>query len=315
MGFALLAMTDNIMTELTKHEPTTIYIKPSTGLAALNLRDLWTYRELVYFMIWRDIKVKYKQTLLGMAWAVIQPVMNMLVFTFVFDRVAKLATDGVQYEIFSFTALLPWGLFVTALNMLPFFQLDGGHVSYALFGRHHRRAVWPLLGGLAALGEPARLRLRRAAVVDLPVGPLERGAQGTEVADRPSSRCHSRIRQRPGELHHAERESRGGGPPVAAAGGRAGELRRAGVPRDRDQRPRPQGPLRGGGREGARRGIRLPREEPPHPGVGAAGARRRCRSRRGGGRGHSARARARCQTSWNEVYRGTGAARATSGSR
>ena len=104
------------MTELTKHEPTTIYIKPSTGLAALNLRDLWTYRELVYFMIWRDIKVKYKQTLLGMAWAVIQPVMNMLVFTFVFDRVAKLATDGVPYEIFSFTALLPWGLFVTALN-------------------------------------------------------------------------------------------------------------------------------------------------------------------------------------------------------
>jgi lipopolysaccharide transport system permease protein len=104
------------MTELTKHEPATIYIKPSTGLAALNLRDLWTYRELVYFMIWRDIKVKYKQTLLGMAWAVIQPVMNMLVFTFVFDRVAKLATDGVPYEIFSFTALLPWGLFVTALN-------------------------------------------------------------------------------------------------------------------------------------------------------------------------------------------------------
>lgn len=104
------------MSEIVKHEPATIYIKPSTGLAALNLRDLWTYRELVYFMIWRDIKVKYKQTLLGMAWAVIQPVMNMLVFTFVFDRVAKLATDGIQYEIFSFTALLPWGLFVTALN-------------------------------------------------------------------------------------------------------------------------------------------------------------------------------------------------------
>lgn len=104
------------MTEIVKHEPTTIYIKPSTGLAALNLRDLWTYRELVYFMIWRDIKVKYKQTLLGMAWAVIQPVVNMLVFTFVFDRVAKLATDGIPYEIFSFTALLPWGLFVTALN-------------------------------------------------------------------------------------------------------------------------------------------------------------------------------------------------------
>lgn len=104
------------MAELAKHEPTTVYIKPSRGLAALNLSDLWTYRELVFFMVWRDVKVKYKQTLLGMAWAVIQPVMNMLVFTFVFDRVAKLPTDGIPYEIFSFTALLPWGLFVTALN-------------------------------------------------------------------------------------------------------------------------------------------------------------------------------------------------------
>jgi lipopolysaccharide transport system permease protein len=104
------------MTELTKHEPTTIYIKPSKGLAALNLRDLWTYRELVYFMVWRDVKVKYKQTLLGMAWAVVQPVMTMIVFTFVFDKVANLPSDGIPYPVFSFTGLLPWGLFATALN-------------------------------------------------------------------------------------------------------------------------------------------------------------------------------------------------------
>ncbi len=104
------------MTEIVKHEPTTIYIKPSKGLAALNLRDLWVYRELVYFMVWRDVKVKYKQTLLGMAWAVIQPVMTMLVFTFLFGKVAKLPTDGIPYPVFSFTALLPWGLFTTALN-------------------------------------------------------------------------------------------------------------------------------------------------------------------------------------------------------
>ena len=103
-------------TDLTKHEPTTIYIKPSHGLAALNLRDLWVYRELVFFMVWRDVKVKYKQTMLGMAWAVIQPVMTMLVFTFLFGKVAKLPTDGIPYPVFSFTALLPWGLFVTALN-------------------------------------------------------------------------------------------------------------------------------------------------------------------------------------------------------
>lgn len=104
------------MTEITKHEPTTIYIKPSTGLAALNLRDLWTYRELVYFMIWRDVKVRYKQTMLGAAWAVIQPVMTMLVFTFLFGRIAKLPSENIPYPIFSYTALLPWGLFVAALN-------------------------------------------------------------------------------------------------------------------------------------------------------------------------------------------------------
>lgn len=104
------------MTELTKHEPATIYIKPSTGFTALNLRDLWLYRELVLFMIWRDIKVRYKQTILGATWAIIQPVMTMIVFNFLFVTVARVPTDGIPYPIFSFTALLPWGLFVTALN-------------------------------------------------------------------------------------------------------------------------------------------------------------------------------------------------------
>ncbi len=94
----------------------TIHIRPSTGLAALNLRDLWTYRELVFFMIWRDVKVRYKQTLLGAAWAVIQPVLTMLVFNFIFGTVAKVPTEGIPYPIFSYTALLPWGLFTAALN-------------------------------------------------------------------------------------------------------------------------------------------------------------------------------------------------------
>jgi lipopolysaccharide transport system permease protein len=104
------------MSEVLRSEPVTIFIKPSSGLAALNLRDLWVYRELVFFMIWRDIKVRYKQTMLGAAWAVIQPVMTMLVFNFLFGTVAKVPTDGIPYPIFAYTALLPWGLFVTALN-------------------------------------------------------------------------------------------------------------------------------------------------------------------------------------------------------
>jgi len=104
------------MSELVKSEPSTIYIKPTTGLAALNLRDLWIYRELVLFMIWRQLKVRYKQTLLGAAWAVIQPLMTMIVFNFIFGSVAKVPTDGIPYPIFSYTALLPWGLFTSALN-------------------------------------------------------------------------------------------------------------------------------------------------------------------------------------------------------
>jgi lipopolysaccharide transport system permease protein len=100
----------------THPSPVTVYIKPTSGLAALNLRDLWAYRELVFFMIWRDIKVRYKQTLLGALWAIIQPVMTMLIFNFLFGSVAKVPTDGIPYPIFSFTALLPWGLFTTALN-------------------------------------------------------------------------------------------------------------------------------------------------------------------------------------------------------
>jgi lipopolysaccharide transport system permease protein len=104
------------MTELLRNEPTTVYIKPSTGLTALNLQDLWVYRELVFFMIWRDIKVRYKQTLLGAAWAIIQPVLTMLIFNFVFGTVAKVPTEGIPYPIFSYTALLPWGLFSVALN-------------------------------------------------------------------------------------------------------------------------------------------------------------------------------------------------------
>jgi lipopolysaccharide transport system permease protein len=103
-------------TSVVRSEPTTVYIRPASGLAALNLRDLWTYRELIYFMIWRDLKVRYKQTLLGAAWAVLQPLLTMLVFNFLFNNVAKLPSDGIPYPIFSYTALLPWGLFSTALN-------------------------------------------------------------------------------------------------------------------------------------------------------------------------------------------------------
>jgi lipopolysaccharide transport system permease protein len=92
------------------------YLRPTHGLAALNLRDLWVYRELVLFLTWRDILVRYKQTVLGAAWAVIQPVVQMVVFTLIFSNAAGFSSEGVPYPIFNFTALLPWGLFSKAMN-------------------------------------------------------------------------------------------------------------------------------------------------------------------------------------------------------
>ena len=93
-----------------------IRIEPSRGWAALELWELWEYRELVWFLIWRDVKVRYKQTSLGIAWAIVQPVMTMVVFTLVFGRLAQLSSDGLPYPIFTFTALLPWQLFSAALT-------------------------------------------------------------------------------------------------------------------------------------------------------------------------------------------------------
>ncbi len=93
-----------------------LLLRPTRGLAALNLRDLWVYRELVYFLVWRDLKVRYKQTLLGATWAILQPVVQMVIFTLLFGGVANLSSEGVPYPVFNFTALLPWGLFSKALS-------------------------------------------------------------------------------------------------------------------------------------------------------------------------------------------------------
>jgi lipopolysaccharide transport system permease protein len=90
-------------------------IEPSKGWVSLMLHELWEYRELLYFLTWRDIKVRYKQTALGAAWAIIQPLFTMLVFSLFFGRLAKVPSDGIPYPIFAFTALVPWTFFVNGL--------------------------------------------------------------------------------------------------------------------------------------------------------------------------------------------------------
>jgi len=96
--------------------PAHVVIRPSTGWTGVSLRDLWAYRELLYFLAWRDIKVRYKQTALGVIWVVIQPLFAMLVFSVFFGRLAGMPSDGVPYPVFAFCALLPWQLFAHALT-------------------------------------------------------------------------------------------------------------------------------------------------------------------------------------------------------
>ncbi len=99
-----------------KIHPTPMFIRPASGWVAINLIELWEYRELVYFLTWRDIKVRYKQTVFGVAWAVIQPLGMMLIFTVFFGNLVGVPSDGLPYPLFAFTALLPWQLFSRALT-------------------------------------------------------------------------------------------------------------------------------------------------------------------------------------------------------
>jgi lipopolysaccharide transport system permease protein len=93
-----------------------LVIEPARGWQALELRDLWKYRELLYFLTWRDIKVRYKQTALGVTWAVLQPLLTMVIFSVIFGQLAKLPSEGIPYPIFTYAALLPWQLFAFALT-------------------------------------------------------------------------------------------------------------------------------------------------------------------------------------------------------
>ncbi len=103
-------MTTEAATEVT-------WIRPSRGWSMPDLRELWRYRELLYFLVWRDVKVRYKQTALGAAWAVIQPFATMVVFSLFFGRLARVPSDGVPYPVFAYAALVPWTFFANGLTL------------------------------------------------------------------------------------------------------------------------------------------------------------------------------------------------------
>jgi len=91
-------------------------VEAHEGGLHVNLKDLWAYRELLYFLVWRDVKIRYKQTLLGAAWAIIQPLLTMLIFTLIFGKVARIDSNGIPYPLFAYAALLPWTFFANAIT-------------------------------------------------------------------------------------------------------------------------------------------------------------------------------------------------------
>ena len=116
--------------------PAITRIEPPRRWAPLELHELWAYRELAWFLMWRDVKVRYAQTWLGVAWAVIQPVATMVLFTIVFGQIAKLPSDGIPYPMFSLVALLPWQLFSNALTTSANSGVGSAHlVSKVYFPR------------------------------------------------------------------------------------------------------------------------------------------------------------------------------------
>lgn len=98
------------------HDEPVLIIEPSKGWTDLKLKELWEYRELAYFLVWREVKVRYKQTAIGAAWALIQPLFTMLVFSLFFGKLAKMPSDGIPYPVFSLAGLVPWNYFATSLG-------------------------------------------------------------------------------------------------------------------------------------------------------------------------------------------------------
>ena len=130
------------------NSPAVVHIRPSRGIRWVNLGELWQYRDLFYFLVWRDIKARYAQSVLGVGWAVIQPFVYMIVFTVVFGNLVKISSDGVPYPIFSYTALVPWTYFSRSLSG----SADSLVRSSNMFSKvYFPRLIMPLTPGLTRL--------------------------------------------------------------------------------------------------------------------------------------------------------------------
>jgi lipopolysaccharide transport system permease protein len=125
-----------------------IRIEPSKGWVSLKLGELWEYRELLYFLVWRDIKVRYKQTVLGASWAIIQPFFTMLVFSLFFGKLAKIPSDGIPYPIFSYAALVPWAFFANGLNQASNSLVGSSNLIKKVYFPRMAMPIASILGGI-----------------------------------------------------------------------------------------------------------------------------------------------------------------------
>jgi len=137
-------------TSLPKHpfSPATVVIEPTHGWASLQLRAVWEYRGLLYFLIWRDLKVRYKQMALGVAWIVLQPVVSMAVFSVFFGNLLRVPSGGVPYPIFAYAALLPWNYFASSLNKSSTSLVGSAHLITKVY---FPRLIIPISGVLSGL--------------------------------------------------------------------------------------------------------------------------------------------------------------------
>jgi lipopolysaccharide transport system permease protein len=123
-------------------------IRPSRGWVPINFREIWEYRELLYFLIWREVKVRYKQTIIGFAWAVIQPFMMMIVFSLFFGTLAKIPSLGIPYPLFTYAALLPWTLFADGLSRASDSLISGASMVQKIYCP---RLIMPIAGVISPI--------------------------------------------------------------------------------------------------------------------------------------------------------------------
>lgn len=126
----------------------TVVIEPTRGWTSLRLRAVWEYRELLYFLVWRDLKVRYKQTVLGVLWIVLQPVVSMVVFSVLFGKLLNVPSGGVPYPIFAYAALLPWNYFAASLSKSSTSLVGSAHLITKIY---FPRLVIPISGVLSGL--------------------------------------------------------------------------------------------------------------------------------------------------------------------